>query len=68
MSEKLEMYYAEMESARNEALDNYFRARPQLQRTFDREALFQAAFSRGYDSAYQKYWQPESTDKGAATP
>lgn len=49
MSDRLEEYIAEREAARNEAEDAYFEARPQLMRTPSEQALFRAAFERGFD-------------------
>lgn len=49
MSEK---YYAEMEAARNDSEDAYFKARPQLERTIEQKALFRAGFER----AFQLLW------------
>lgn len=47
-----ELYYAEMEAARNEAEDGYFKARPQLLGTATERSLFRAGFER----AFQKLW------------
>lgn len=52
MSDRVELYYAEMEAARNEAEDAYFRARPNLQRNAPEQALFRAGFER----AFEKLW------------
>lgn len=49
-----ELYYAEMEAARNEAEDAYFKARPQLIRSFAEQALFRAGFER----AFRLLWNP----------
>lgn len=48
MSEQNELYYAEMEAARNSAEDAYFEARPQLARTTVQQALFRAGFERAF--------------------
>src|SRR5688500_9931444 len=45
MSEATEIYYAEMEAARNSACDAYFEARPQIDRQVSRET-FKAGFER----------------------
>lgn len=50
-----ELYYAEMEAARNTALDSYFIARPQLRRTYVEESIFRAGFER----AFAMLWQPK---------
>lgn len=52
MSDSIEQYYAHMEADRNEALDAYFAARPQLLRTGVLESVFRAGFER----AYAKLW------------
>jgi hypothetical protein len=49
-----ERYYAEMEAARNEALDAYFAARPQLMRTPDEERIFRAGFERAFESLWKE--------------
>ena len=53
-----ELYYSEMEAARNSAEDQYFGARPQLLRTFAETSIFRAGFER----AFQLLWQ----QRGAA--
>lgn len=45
-----EIYYAEMEAARNETEEAYFKARPQAD-TYANRSLFRAAFERGYNKA-----------------
>lgn len=53
-----ELYYVEMESARNEAEDAYFKARPQLARTIGDQSLFRAGFER----AFQRLWNQRQAD------
>lgn len=52
-----ELYYAEMEAARNEAEEAYFKARPQC----DTRA-YRAAFKAGYECAFQKLWRHGVSD------
>lgn len=49
MSEERERSIAEYEHARNAAADEYFNARPQIERTIERERIFEA----GYRMAWQ---------------
>lgn len=51
---RIELYYAEMEAARNEAADLYFDARPQLDPIRCR-TLFEAGFERGF----KKLWDAQ---------
>lgn len=53
-----ELYYVEMESARNEAEDAYFGVRPQLTRTCVQETLFRAGFER----AFRLLWNQRQAD------
>lgn len=53
MSDSTERYYAAMESARNTASDEYFAARPQLDRTIVQKALFNAGFERAFKPLYE---------------
>ena len=48
MADSTEHYYAEMESARNASMDDYFKARPQLFRTIEQETIFRAGFERAF--------------------
>jgi len=48
MGDRYEMFVAEMESARNEACEAYFKARPQLFVTAEKEKIFEAGFERAY--------------------
>lgn len=48
MGDKYEMFVAELESARNEACEAYFKARPQLFVTAEKEKIFEAGFERAY--------------------
>jgi hypothetical protein len=52
--ENTEIYYAEMEAARNEAEDAYFNARPQLEGTIHARSLFRAGFERGFRMAWER--------------
>lgn len=49
-----ELYYAEMEAARNESEAAYFAARPQAD-TLANHSIFCA----GYERAFQKLWQQQ---------
>jgi len=44
MSDEREMAIAEYEYARNVALDEYFEARPEIERTKERERLVEAGY------------------------
>ena len=48
MTDKREEEVIKFESDRNEALDKYFNARPQLFRTREKECLFEAGFRMAY--------------------
>ncbi len=43
-----EIYYAEMEAARNEDEDAYFKARPQLLRSHAEQSIFRAGFEKAF--------------------
>lgn len=47
-NDSTEQYYAEMEAARNTAMDAYFIARPQILRTHALESIFRAGFERAF--------------------
>ncbi len=51
MSDDRELYYAEMEAARNTAVDAYFEARPKLDYPIPREA-----FKAGFERAFAMLW------------
>lgn len=53
-NDQTERYYAEMEAARNQAEDEYFKARPQLARTISEETLFRAGFERAFKAAWDR--------------
>lgn len=59
-----ELYYAEMEAARNEAEDAYFEARPHL----DPREYFHDVFRAGFERAFQLLWNKrpavETLDNG----
>lgn len=61
MSDSIELYYSELETARSESEDAYFKARPQLMRTLDEQTLFRA----GFDRAFNKLWN-ERIPRGAS--
>ena len=63
--ESTELYYAEMEAARNTALDAYFIARPQLARTHAEESIFRAGFERAFAASWNARPAPET---GCRTP
>lgn len=44
-----EAEYAEFESARNEAMDEYFAASPQIMRTKTMELVFEGGFRRAWE-------------------
>lgn len=52
MTNSTELYYAEMEAARNEVERDYFDARPQ----FDRMGKEGTTFRAGFERAFQKLW------------
>lgn len=54
MNDSTELYYAEMEAARNEAEDAYFKARPQSD-----QLHFRALFRAGYERAFARCWNGE---------
>lgn len=43
----------EFESARNEAADSYFAARPHINRTIERERIFEAGFRMAWELRQQ---------------
>jgi hypothetical protein len=55
MSDSTEVYYAEMEAARNSACDAYFAARPYLERDSER-AQYKALFYAGFERAFAMLW------------
>lgn len=61
-----EQYYAEMEAARNEAEDAYFKARPQLWGTAAERSIFRAGFERGFEKLVEatRCAQGKSSDGG----
>ena len=59
MSDRGEQYYAEMEAARNIALDAYFAARPQLANTIEQRSLFRAGFERAFSMLWRAPAGPE---------
>lgn len=60
-TETTERYYAEMEAARIHADDEYFRARPNLQRNIREEKLFQDGFER----AFKLLWRADQVRASA---
>lgn len=63
MSEDREMYYVEMESARNTAEDAYFAARPRFTDVQGARDLFRAGFERGFDLLWCRIVQLEAKSK-----
>lgn len=57
MSDSTEMYYIEMESARNRTVEAYFSARPQAD-TLANRAIFRA----GYERAFSQLWKDSVPD------
>jgi hypothetical protein len=55
MSDRAELYYAEMEAARNSAWDAYQVARPHLLRS-DNARQLQALFHAGFERAFAMLW------------
>lgn len=49
----IELYYAEMEAARNDVEDAYFRARAD-----DDTALNRRMFKAGFERAFRHLWRP----------
>lgn len=63
MSDSTEVYYAEMEAARNEVSDAYFKARPQWDTSFNRNR-----FREGFERGFQKAWNLRPTQETRAHP
>jgi restriction alleviation protein Lar len=59
MSDMTELYYAEMESARNIAEDEFFEARPHVMRDPRAESIYRAAFERGF----REHWGDKAIDR-----
>lgn len=59
MSDTTELYYAEMEVARNEAEDAYFKARPMVDTERDR-----IRFRAGYERAFKKLFDERAVANG----
>ena len=53
-NDSTELYYAEMEAARNTCMDAYFGARPQLLKTHAEQALYRAGFERAFQHLWNK--------------
>lgn len=66
--DSMELYYAEMESARNEAMDAYFAARPQLMRTLAEQSIFRAGFERAFNLLWNQRPVETSRNQADATP
>lgn len=68
MSDSTELYYAEMEAARNEAEAAYFGARSALAdggTAVDRE-LWRALFRSGFERGFKKLWnERRQSNEGA---
>ena len=54
MSNGYELRVAEYESARNEAMDRWFSARPAIQRTAEAERIWEGGFRMAYEA--REYW------------
>ncbi|HXJ56412.1 MAG TPA: hypothetical protein VNU68_07080 [Verrucomicrobiae bacterium] len=63
MADSTELYYAEMEAARNEVIDAYFEASPKFDYPFPREA-FKAGFERGFKVMWDR-WLAHQLGRGA---
>lgn len=66
--ENTEIYYAEMEAARNEAEDAYFNARPQLADTIYARTLFREGFQRGFRMAWERRDRGDDPDDDGPCP
>ena len=56
MSDSNEIYYAEMEAARNSAEDAYFVARPRPDISPDQDAADRVFFRAGFERAFALLW------------
>jgi hypothetical protein len=54
MSDTMELYYAEMEAARNESEKAYFGARPHLAKQVNSQKLFRAGFERAFEPLWNR--------------
>lgn len=61
MADSTELYYAEMEAARNSACDAYFEARPMINTPERREM-----FKNGFERAFKQLWKPASAPETPA--
>lgn len=61
MSDATELYYAEMEAARNDIEKAYFEARPSLENTVETN-LYHALFRAGFERGFEKGWLPEGKE------
>lgn len=55
-----ERYYASLEHARAVYEDEYFRARPNLMRSLQAEALFRAGFDHAFNFLWQRFVDAEA--------
>jgi|SRR6185312_5407055 len=62
MNDSTELYYAEMEAARNDAMHEYFEARPQLVSSLRDEAIFRAGFERAFKLLWDKHCTHETDE------
>ncbi len=60
MSDSTELYYVEMEAARNVAEYEYFEARPYLRRDSE-HAQYRALFCAGFERAFAPLWNQLQT-------
>ncbi len=54
MDDSREEQVIEFETARSNAMDSYFNARPQILRTRQKECLFEAGFRMAWDAKISK--------------
>ncbi len=65
MTDSTEMYYAEMEAARNTASEAYFSARPQIIITGREQMLFNAGFERAFKPLWDRLQATASPSQSA---
>ena len=59
MHREHEIRISEFEHARNDAMDKYFEARPQMERTRDRERVFEAGYRMAWEFLMPKIMEYE---------
>lgn len=67
MTDSMELYYAEMEAARNDAERAYFSARQSLEGTVETE-LYHALFKAGFERGFERLWKERSGHRDTPEP